>query len=224
MGSADVRHRVVRKAPKVSIAATHCGLTATGSFCPRPRVHAMLFAAHPSTGSTEQFPLEEKSTKNFRQEALRDGGPRLKKLPCRAIETPPAPLGQGIANSVGLCHGRKKSSARNTARRRDALYYVIAGDGCLMEASATEAIAPCRPSQAKQADRNVGQHTTSLSDVSCIAVRQGRSGLRVSKPEWHAGSRIDGHNPALKSTPPLTEPQQNPICPTMIACKTAYRR
>jgi transketolase len=79
--------------------------------------------------------------KSFRQLGSPCAGhPEYRMLP--GIETTTGPLGQGLANAVGLAIGETMLAARlNSGKRRiiDHFTYVLAGDGCMMEGVAAEA-------------------------------------------------------------------------------------
>lgn len=86
-------------------------------------------------------PLEQ--VKNFRQlGSITPGHPEFGETP--GVECTTGPLGQGVANAVGLAMSGKMSEARfNTAEHRifDHKVVCLAGDGCLQEGVASEASA-----------------------------------------------------------------------------------
>jgi transketolase len=81
--------------------------------------------------------------KNFRQlGSITPGHPEFRETP--GVECTTGPLGQGVANAVGLAISGKMSAARfNTAEHAifDHQVVCLAGDGCLQEGVASEACA-----------------------------------------------------------------------------------
>src|SRR5271156_2762507 len=89
-----------------------------------------------------EVPLEE--VKRFRQMGSRTPGhPELTHAPS-GVETTTGPLGQGVANSVGMAASAKMAEARfNTAEDVIFDHHIVclAGDGCMQEGVAMEAVA-----------------------------------------------------------------------------------
>ncbi len=87
------------------------------------------------------LPIEE--VKNFRQlHSKTPGHPEFHETP--GVETTSGPLGQGIANAVGFALSGQMAAARfNTAEHPifDSHVITLAGDGCMQEGVALEAIA-----------------------------------------------------------------------------------
>jgi transketolase len=88
-----------------------------------------------------QVPLEE--VKNFRVlHSITPGHPEFHETP--GVECTTGPLGQGIGNAVGYALSGKMAAAKyNTAEHKiiDNHIFALAGDGCLQEGVAREAVA-----------------------------------------------------------------------------------
>ncbi|HYQ29376.1 MAG TPA: 1-deoxy-D-xylulose-5-phosphate synthase N-terminal domain-containing protein, partial [Polyangiaceae bacterium] len=89
-----------------------------------------------------EVPLSE--VKRFRQMGSKTPGhPELTHAPS-GIETTTGPLGQGIANAVGMAISAKMAEARfNTKEHTIFDHHIVclAGDGCMQEGVAMEAVA-----------------------------------------------------------------------------------
>ena len=88
-----------------------------------------------------EVPLAE--IKRFRQlHSQTPGHPELTHAPS-GVETTTGPLGQGIANAVGMAVGAKMAEARFNTKEHtifDHHIVVLAGDGCMQEGVAMEAV------------------------------------------------------------------------------------
>ena len=89
------------------------------------------------------YDLSLEELKNFRQlHSKTPGHPEFHETP--GVETTSGPLGQGIANAVGFAISGQMAAARfNTAEHTiiDSHVVVLAGDGCMQEGVAMEAVA-----------------------------------------------------------------------------------
>jgi transketolase len=96
----------------------------------------LLYAALYLTGYPDMA-LDE--LRRFRQLGSRTAGhPEYGHAP--GVETTTGPLGQGLANAVGMALAERLLAARFGDELVDHHTYVIAGDGCLMEGISHEAI------------------------------------------------------------------------------------
>lgn len=96
----------------------------------------LLYAVHYLLGS-EDFTLDQ--IKNFRQlGALTAGHPEYGHG--AGIETTTGPLGQGLANAVGMAMAERHMRETFGAELADHHTYALVGDGCLMEGISQEAI------------------------------------------------------------------------------------
>ena len=97
---------------------------------------SMLIYAYLYLTGYEDMTLDE--VKNFRQWGAKTAGhPEFGHA--TGIETTTGPLGQGIANAVGMAMAERHKAVRFGAELVDHHTYVIAGDGCLMEGVSHEA-------------------------------------------------------------------------------------
>jgi transketolase len=132
------------------------------------------------------------------------------------IETTTGPLGQGIANAVGMAMAEAKLAADHGSDLVDHYTYVIAGDGCLMEGISQEAIALAGHLKLNKLiviwdDNDITiDGAVSLSDSTDQHARFKASG-------WNTLS-VDGHDQvAIEKA--IREAQKSDK-PTMIAAKT----
>jgi len=153
--------------------------------------------------------------KRFRQLGSRTAGhPEYGHAP--GIETTTGPLGQGLANAVGMALAERQLRARFGQDLVDHRTYVIASDGDLMEGISHEA---CAFAGHQRLDR-----LTVLFDDNHITI-DGSTALACSTDQlarfraygW-AVQRVDGQDPVAVEAA-LAE-SQTADRPTLIACRT----
>jgi transketolase len=157
--------------------------------------------------------LEE--LKRFRQLGSRTAGhPEFGHAP--GIETTTGPLGQGLANAVGMALAERHLRARFGAALVDHRTYVVASDGDLMEGISHEA---CSLAGHQRLDRLIvlfDDNQVTIDGSTALAVSDDQLG-RFRAYGWRA-SRIDGHDPAaIEAALAETETADRP---TLIACRT----
>ena len=132
------------------------------------------------------------------------------------VETTTGPLGQGLANAVGMAIAERHLNARFGDALVDHRTYVIAGDGCLMEGISQEAITLAGHLKLNRLivmfDDNAVtiDGSTGMSDNTDQLKRFEASGWTVS--------RVDGHDPAAVAA--ALKAAQTSDKPVLIACKT----
>lgn len=153
--------------------------------------------------------------KNFRQLHSKTAGhPEYGEF--EATETTTGPLGQGVANAVGMALAERMASARfgDLVNHKT---YCIAGDGCLMEGISQEAISIAGHLGLSNLVLLWDNNSISIDGKTNLATSENMR-LRFEACNWWV-LEIDGHNfdeirNALKTA-------QNASKPTMIACKTS---
>ncbi len=164
------------------------------------------------------FPIDE--LKRFRQWHSKTAGhPERCEHP--AIETTTGPLGQGLANAVGMALAEKLLAARFNREGFnlvDHYTYAFIGDGCLMEGISHEV---CSLAGTLKLGKLVV-----LYDDNNISI-DGQVGgwftdntrQRFEAYGWEVISDVDGHNAeAVKAA--LVSAAIDPSKPTLICCKT----
>jgi transketolase len=132
------------------------------------------------------------------------------------VETTTGPLGQGLANSVGMAIAEKHLAATFGGEIVNHRTYVIASDGDLMEGISQEAIALAGHLKLNKLIVLFDDNGISIDGALSLAdsVDQVK---RFEAAGWNAW-RIDGHDPAAINA--ALEKAQTSERPVLIACKT----
>ncbi|WP_375701839.1 transketolase [Bartonella sp. AA89HNZF] len=152
--------------------------------------------------------------KNFRQLGAKLAGhPEYGHV--AGIETTTGPLGQGLANAVGMALGERLQNAR-FGDLINHYTYALVGDGCLMEGISQEALSLAGHLKLNKLivlwdDNNISiDGEISLADSTDQIARFKASGWETHK--------VNGHDQAAIAR--AIEAAQNSDKPTLIACKT----
>jgi len=132
------------------------------------------------------------------------------------IETTTGPLGQGLANAVGMALAERLLAARHGGDLVDHHTYVMAGDGCLMEGISQESISLA--GHLKLAKLIVLWDDNAISIDGATSLATSEDQLARFKAAGWAGSRVDGHDPeAISQAIAAARASDRP---TLIACRT----
>lgn len=172
----------------------------------------LQYALHYLNGY-EDMTLEE--LKNFRQWGAKTAG-HPEYGHAQGIETTTGPLGQGVANAVGMAMAERALNAEFGDDLVNHYTYVIAGDGCLMEGISHEAASLAGHLKLNKLivlwdDNEIcidGPTSMTVSDDQCA---------RFAALGWNT-QRIDGHDAAAISA--AIKKAQASDKPTLIACRT----
>lgn len=175
----------------------------------------LLYALLNLTG----YPLSIDEIKRFRQLGSHTAGHPEHDLHL-GIETTTGPLGQGIANAVGMALAEKLLAKHFNRPGFDVVdhhTYVFMGDGCLMEGISHEA---CSLAGTLKLDKLIGFY-----DDNGISIDGEVHGWftddtpkRFEAYGWHVVPHVDGHDPAAIEA--AIEQCKGAGKPSLICCKT----
>ncbi|MBA3563277.1 MAG: transketolase [Gammaproteobacteria bacterium] len=164
------------------------------------------------------LPLAE--LENFRQFGYRTPGHPEYELDA-GIETTTGPLGQGLANAVGMALAEKVLAAtfnRKGFELIDHYTYVFMGDGCLMEGISHEA---CSFAGTQALGKLIGFYDS--NGISIDGEVQGwytdDTAARFRAYRWHVVDDVDGHDSdAIRRA--IDEARTERNRPSLIICRT----
>jgi len=172
------------------------------------------------------LPMDE--LKRFRQLHSKTAGhPEVGVTP--GVETTTGPLGQGIANAVGMALAEKLLAAEFNRDEEDASYtivdhhtYAFLGDGCMMEGISHEACALAGTLRLSKLIAFYDDNGISI-DGHVEGWFTDDTPARFAAYGWHVIPNVDGHNPAALDAALREARQQGALPhgkPTLICCKT----
>jgi transketolase len=166
------------------------------------------------------YPLTIDTIKAFRQLGSPTAG-HPEHEPHLGIETTTGPLGQGLANAVGMALAEKWLAATFNRPGFDVVdhrTWVFLGDGCLMEGVSHEA---CSFAGTMKLGKLVAFYDD--NGISIDGEVQGwftdDTPQRFEAYGWHVVRSIDGHNPAAVQDA-ITQAMAQKDRPTLICCRT----
>jgi transketolase len=176
----------------------------------------LLYALLHLTG----YPLSMDEIRSFRQLGSRTAG-HPEHESALGIETTTGPLGQGLANAVGMALAEKLLAARFNRPGFEVVdhhTYVFLGDGCLMEGISHEA---CSLAGTLKLGKLIG-----FFDDNGISIDGKVPGWcaddvpkRFEAYGWHVVPNVDGHDAEAVATA-IRAARAETTRPSMICCKT----
>jgi transketolase len=159
--------------------------------------------------------MDLEQIRRFRQLGSRTAGhPELGHAP--GIETTTGPLGQGLANAVGMALAERHLRARFGPDLVDHRTYVIASDGDLMEGISHEACSLAGHQRLERLIVLFDDNHVSIDGPTSLATSEDTL-KRFEAYGWRVGA-VDGQDPAAVEA--ALADAQNADRPTLIACRT----
>jgi len=172
----------------------------------------LLYALLHLTGHADMTMAE---IRHFRQLGSKTAG-HPERGHAAGIETTTGPLGQGIANCVGMALAERHLAARFGAELVDHYTYVFAGDGCLMEGISHEAISLAGHLRLAKLILFWDHNSISIDGSTDLATSDDQV-ARFKACGWNAEA-IDGHD--TDAIAAAIERARKGDRPSMIACRT----
>ncbi|WP_425619709.1 transketolase [Buchnera aphidicola] len=166
------------------------------------------------------YHLSIEELKNFRQmNSKTPGHPEIGETP--GVEVTTGPLGQGLANAVGMAIAEKTLSAyfnRSEYNIVDHYTWVFVGDGCLMEGISHEVCSLAGTLNLGKLIVFYDQNGISIDGQTSNWFTD-NTAQRFRSYNWHVIDNIDGHNPSVISDSiKLAQSVKNK--PSIIICNT----
>ena len=159
--------------------------------------------------------MDIEQIKNFRQLGSRTPGhPEYGHAP--GVETTTGPLGQGLANAVGMALAERQLASRFGDAVVDHYTYVFAGDGCLMEGISHEAISLAGHLRLGKLIVLFDDNHISIDGDTALASRDDHV-ARFRACGWDVQS-VDGHDPEAVAL--AIAAARDSDLPSLIACRT----
>ena len=153
--------------------------------------------------------------RNFRQLGSRTAG-HPEYGHAAGIETTTGPLGQGLANAVGMALAERSMAARFGGELVDHHTYAVCGDGCLMEGISQEAISLAGHLRLDRLIVLYDSNDISIDGPTSLAFSDDAR-ARFEAAGWHT-QRVDGHDPeAVAAAIAVAKAKSRP---SMIECRT----
>ena len=153
--------------------------------------------------------------RNFRQLGSRTPG-HPEYGHAAGVETTTGPLGQGLANAVGMALAERIMNTRYGNAVVDHHTYVVAGDGCLMEGISHEAVSLAGHLGLAKLIVLFDDNQTSIDGPTSLSVSDDQT-ARFRALGWHVQS-VDGHDP--EATADAIQKAHASRRPSFIACQT----
>ncbi len=176
----------------------------------------LLYALLHLTGY--KLPMAE--LKHFRQlHSKTPGHPETGLTP--GVETTTGPLGQGLANAVGMALAEKLLAREFNREGHEVVNhhtYVFMGDGCMMEGISHEAAALAGAWKLNRLVALYDDNGISI-DGQVAPWFVDNTALRFVAYGWNVIGPLDGHDAAAVSQA-ITDARKSVECPTLIMCRT----